>query len=116
MLARSIKSISRDPVRRTRMTVKLGGGREAITHYRVVRRIESNFGKFTFLEVKIDTGRTHQIRVHLAALGHPIVGDVLYGAPRKLQGNSESTNIAAKFSARGGIAIAASAHRRKDCP
>ncbi|MGA8430742.1 MAG: RluA family pseudouridine synthase [Candidatus Sulfotelmatobacter sp.] len=91
------QSISRDPVRRTRMTTRLSGGREAITHYRAVRRIESSFGKFTFLEVKIDTGRTHQIRVHLAALGHPIVGDALYGAPRKLQGNSEPPTLRRNF-------------------
>ena len=91
------QSISRDPVRRTRMTTRLAGGREAITHYLAVRRIESSFGKFTFLEVKIDTGRTHQIRVHLAALGHPIVGDALYGAPRKLQGNSEPPTLRRNF-------------------
>jgi 23S rRNA pseudouridine1911/1915/1917 synthase len=91
------RSISRDPVRRTRMTTRLAGGREAITHYRVVRRIESTFGKFSFLEVKIDTGRTHQIRVHLAALGHPIAGDALYGAPRKLQGNSDPPTLRRNF-------------------
>jgi len=78
------QSISRDRVRRTRMTTRLSGGREAITHYRVMRRLDTAFGKFTLLEVKIDTGRTHQIRVHMASLGHPIAGDMLYGAPREL--------------------------------
>jgi 23S rRNA pseudouridine1911/1915/1917 synthase len=78
------KSISRDPVRRIRMTTRVSGGREAITHYRVVRRLNSSFGKFSLLEVKIETGRTHQIRVHMASLGHTVVGDVLYGAAREI--------------------------------
>jgi len=78
------KSISRDPVRRIRMTTRISGGREAITHYRVVRRLDSGFGKFSLLEVKIETGRTHQIRVHMASLGHTVVGDVLYGAAREI--------------------------------
>jgi 23S rRNA pseudouridine1911/1915/1917 synthase len=91
------QSISRDPVRRTRMTTRLAGGREAVTHYRAVRRIESSSGKFTLLEVKIDTGRTHQIRVHMAALRHPIVGDALYGAPRQLRGKVEQPTLRRNF-------------------
>jgi 23S rRNA pseudouridine1911/1915/1917 synthase len=83
-------SIGRDRVRRTRMTTKVAGGREAITHYRVKQQIDSRLGKFSLLELQIDTGRTHQIRVHLSGLGHPVVGDNLYGAPRELHGKNES--------------------------
>jgi 23S rRNA pseudouridine1911/1915/1917 synthase len=79
-------AISRDPVRRARMTTRQGRkskpGREAVTHWQVTKQIEGAYGKFSLLEVKIETGRTHQIRVHLSSIGHPVVGDTLYGAPR----------------------------------
>ncbi|MDE1160744.1 MAG: RluA family pseudouridine synthase [Acidobacteriaceae bacterium] len=77
--------ISRDLHRRIRMTTKRPGGRTARTNYRVLKRFESEYGKFTFVELHIETGRTHQIRVHLQALGHPVVGDPTYGAPHALK-------------------------------
>jgi 23S rRNA pseudouridine1911/1915/1917 synthase len=87
-------SISRDRVRRTRMTTRRSGGRQAVTHYQVTRRLDTRFGKFSLLELKIDTGRTHQIRVHLASLDHPVVGDALYGAPRELRAPAGSRSAA----------------------
>jgi 23S rRNA pseudouridine1911/1915/1917 synthase len=74
------KPIGRDARARTRMAVRaLGQGRRAVTHYRVLER----FAEFTFLEARLETGRTHQIRVHLADLGHPVAGDATYGGRRR---------------------------------
>jgi len=74
------KPIGRDARDRTRMAVRaLGQGRRAVTHYRVLER----FAEFTFLEARLETGRTHQIRVHLADCGHPVAGDATYGSRRR---------------------------------
>lgn len=71
--------IGRHPVDRKKMAVLQTGGREAITHYRVLQ----TFQGFSHVRVKLETGRTHQIRVHMAYLGHPVAGDPVYG-PRKV--------------------------------
>ncbi|HTW30143.1 MAG TPA: RluA family pseudouridine synthase [Candidatus Sulfotelmatobacter sp.] len=91
-------AISRDPVRRRRMTTRGTGGRDAVSHYKVVRRLDTPYGKFSIVEVKIDTGRTHQIRVHMASLGSIVVGDTLYGAPLEIKRRRAQNNVASAIS------------------
>ncbi len=70
--------IGRHPTERKRMSVHAKNGKRAVTHYKVLER----FGAFTFIQCELETGRTHQIRVHMASIGHPLLGDAVYG-PRK---------------------------------
>jgi 23S rRNA pseudouridine1911/1915/1917 synthase len=78
--------ISRDPRRRTRMTARATKGRHARTDWRVIARLD----RCTLVEAVLHTGRTHQIRAHFAAIGHPVVGDTLYGAPRVLRAGTRN--------------------------
>ncbi len=70
--------IDRHPIKRKQMAIA-AGGRDAVTHYTVLER----FGNFTYVRLRLETGRTHQIRVHMASLGHPVAGDEVYG-PKKV--------------------------------
>ena len=70
--------IGRDPGDRKKMAINRKNGKEAVTHYRILQR----FTGYTYIECRLETGRTHQIRVHMASLGHPLLGDAVYG-PKK---------------------------------
>lgn len=70
------QSIGRHPVDRKKQAVNVRNGKEAVTHYQVLERFH---GKYTYVECQLETGRTHQIRVHMAYIHHPLLGDTLYG-------------------------------------
>ena len=76
--------VGRHPRERKKMAVTKGRGRKAVTHFEVLER----FPKHTFLKLKLETGRTHQIRVHLSYIGHPVLGDNVYGPRKKKPGIS----------------------------
>ncbi|WP_370877672.1 RluA family pseudouridine synthase [Paenibacillus anaericanus] len=82
--------IGRDPHDRKMYTVIDRNSKEAVTHFQVVER----FGDYTLLELKLETGRTHQIRVHMKFIGHPIVGDPLYGRSKGIKMNGQALHAA----------------------
>ena len=79
--------IGRHPIDRKKMSINHTNGKEAVTHYKVLKR----FQNYTYIECRLETGRTHQIRVHMASIQHPLLGDAVYGpakCPFKLQGQT----------------------------
>ena len=84
--------IGRHPTERKKMSTHAANGRNAVTHYHVLER----FGNYTYVECQLETGRTHQIRVHMASIGHPILGDTVYGpakCPFPLKGQTLHAKI-----------------------
>ena len=89
--------IARDLIRRTRMTTRRADGRTAVSHFHVLERLTTPYGPFTLVEVRIETGRTHQIRVHAQSLGHPVAGDTLYGAPHLIPNLAPDLQLTRNF-------------------
>ena len=88
----SDEPIGRSPKDRKKMAVNYNNGKSAVTHYKVLTRVKD----FTHIECRLETGRTHQIRVHMASIGHPLLGDAVYGpakCPYKLQGQTLHAGI-----------------------
>ncbi|MBQ4133667.1 MAG: RluA family pseudouridine synthase, partial [Desulfovibrionaceae bacterium] len=96
---RIVQPIARHPTLKTKMAV-MRGGKEAISEYRTIFSGGADEAEFSVLAVKIHTGRTHQIRVHLAHLGHPIWGDSLYGGARSLTGKKTASGDALSIAGR----------------
>lgn len=87
------KPIGRHPTERKKMAVNERNGKRAVTHYRVLKR----FQKYTYVECVLETGRTHQIRVHMANIGHPLLGDEVYAGGRKCPYRLQGQTLHAKI-------------------
>lgn len=87
------KPIGRHPTDRKKMAVNEKNGKEAITHYKVLKR----FQNYTYIECQLETGRTHQIRVHMSSIGHPLLGDDVYAPGRKPPFHLEGQTLHAKI-------------------
>ena len=85
-------AIGRNPKERKKMAINEANGKPAVTHYKVLRR----FGNYTYMQFKLETGRTHQIRVHMASIGHPLLGDALYGPAKCPFKNLQGQTLHAK--------------------
>ncbi|MDD7668928.1 MAG: RluA family pseudouridine synthase [Agathobacter sp.] len=84
--------IGRHPIERKKMAINEKNGKPAITHYKVLER----FGNYTYMQFKLETGRTHQIRVHMASIGHPLLGDALYSSNRSTFKNLQGQTLHAQ--------------------
>ena len=94
--------IGRHPVERKKMSINHKNGKDAVTHYKVLQR----FHNYTYIECQLETGRTHQIRVHMASIGHPLLGDAVYGSAKiasKLQGQTLHAKIIGIKHPRSGV-------------
>ena len=88
--------IGRHPTDRKKMAINSKNGKPAVTHYKVLER----FGQYTYIECRLETGRTHQIRIHMTSIGHPLLGDTVYGSsknPFHLQGRHFTLWFSALF-------------------
>ena len=85
-------SIGRHPVERKKMAINEKNGKPAVTHYKVLER----FGNYTYMQFKLETGRTHQIRVHMSSIGHPLIGDSLYSSGKSAFKNLVGQTLHAK--------------------